>query len=244
MLVFKVVHVYLNIHICTDSLCPTWIKSGSFAVRVSETTLPTLHHLVIANSLWLRCLFFAWPSWGHLWASWGHLGASLGPSWAIGAILGPSWGHLGASWGHVVPSWGHLGPSWDFLGPSWGHLGAILGHLGASWGHLGSKLGGPGGVQLSAFGGLFELLEPSWLQDGSRWPKMVPRWPSMAPRWPKMAPKWPQEGPKMGPTNSPRQAQMCSTTSRKRGVVEQIGSQNSSRAPQELKQQYRLPKKR
>ena len=61
MLVFKVVHVYLNIHICTDSLCPTWIKSGSFAVRVSETTLPTLHHLVIANSLWLRCLFFAWP---------------------------------------------------------------------------------------------------------------------------------------------------------------------------------------
>ena len=86
MLVFKVVHVYLNIHICTDSLCPTWIKSGSFAVRVSETTLPTLHHLVIANSLWWRCLFFAWPSWGHLWASWGHLGASLGPSWAgVGA---------------------------------------------------------------------------------------------------------------------------------------------------------------
>ena len=115
MLVFKVVHVYLNIHICTDSLCPTWIKSGSFAVRVSETTLPTLHHLVIANSLWWRCLFFAWPSWGHLWASWGHLGASLGPSWAIGAILGPSWGHLGASWGHLGAILGHPRPSWDHL---------------------------------------------------------------------------------------------------------------------------------
>ena len=143
MLVFKVVHVYLNIHICTDSLCPTWIKSGSFAVRVSETTLPTLHHLVIANSLWLRCLFFAWPSWGHLWASWGHLGASLGPSWAIGAILGPSWGHLGASWGHVVPSWGHLGPSWDLLGPSWGHLGPSWGFLGPSWVQVGGPRGGP-----------------------------------------------------------------------------------------------------
>ena len=120
MLVFKVVHVYLNIHICTDSLCPTWIKSGSFAVRVSETTLPTLHHLVIANSLWWRCLFFAWPSWGHLWASWGHLGAILGPAWGHLGPLGPSWGHLGAILGH--------------LGAILGHLGTISGHLGAAWG--------------------------------------------------------------------------------------------------------------
>ena len=69
---------------------------------------------------------------------------------------------------------------------------------------------------------------PRRLKTGLRRPQGSPETAEELPGRPQTGPRAAQDGP----TNSPRQAQMCSTTSLKRGVVEQNAPQNSSRAPQ------------
>ena len=68
---------------------------------------------------------------------------------------------------------------------------------------------------------------PRRLKTGLRRPQGSPETAEELPGRPQTGPRAAQDGP----TNSPRQAQMCSTTSLKRGVVEQNGPQNSSKDP-------------
>ena len=94
-----------------------------------------------------------------------QLGWILGPTWlyfgkVLGAKMGPSWFQMALN---IDPKANQKHDHFlnackiEFLHDFW------------------LQLGGSRGVQLSAFGSLFVLLEPSWGQDGPRWRQDGPK---------------------------------------------------------------------